>query len=63
MVLVDRLIHAKRWQKRVACVSFDLVAVFFSMWAAFYLRLGEWVDPFGQTAWLFLIAPVISVLI
>lgn len=50
-----------RQSKRVISVSTDILAVIFSLWLAFSLRLGEFYSPPVQQAWLFLTAPLIAV--
>ncbi len=52
-----------RQQKRLIQVSADVLLVWLALWLAFYLRLGNasFVDPLGGHAWLFVVAPLLSI--
>lgn len=39
---VRRLLHLKRWKKRLAALILDTVLCAFSVWFAYYLRIGDW---------------------
>lgn len=58
----NRIIRASRWQKRVVSILFDFATLFLAVWCSYYLRIGEWIDPFGNTTWLFFVAPTVSIL-
>ena len=61
--LRDRLIGLRRRYKRILQIVTDVLLVWAALWLAFIVRLGieRPIDPFGDYAWLFLIAPVISI--
>lgn len=61
--LRERLIGLSRRSKRMLQVMTDVVLVWCALWLAFVVRLGELdaAHPFGHHAWLFALAPVISV--
>lgn len=59
---LSRIIRAPRWQKRVVSLLFDFSALFMAVWCSYYLRIGEWINPIGNTFWLFVIAPLVSIL-
>ncbi len=63
ILLRDRLINLQRRYKRVLQVCADVVLVWIALWLAFVVRLGidDPIDPFGDYAWLFLIAPFIAI--
>lgn len=56
------LVRLPRRQKRLVQVATDVLLVWLSLWLAFFIRLGEadFVEPLGGHAWLFAIAPVLS---
>jgi len=58
-----RLVRLTRRQKRLLQVATDVVLVWAALWLAFFVRLGDpgFVEPFGGHAWLFGIAPLISI--
>lgn len=58
-----RLIGMPRRSKRALQVAVDILLVWFALWLAFVVRLGELnaAKPFGEHAWLFILAPLISV--
>ena len=57
------LVRLPRQQKRLIQVSADVLLVWLALWLSFYLRLGNasFVDPLGGHAWLFVVAPLLSV--
>ncbi|OYT94362.1 MAG: hypothetical protein CFE49_18645, partial [Pseudomonas sp. PGPPP3] len=59
----DRLVGLRRRYKRILQLCADVVLVWVALWLAFVVRLGieRPIDPFGDYAWLFLIAPVIAI--
>jgi FlaA1/EpsC-like NDP-sugar epimerase len=61
--LRERLIGLSRRSKRILQVMADVVLVWCALWLAFVVRLGELdaAHPFGHHAWLFVLAPLISV--
>ena len=61
--LRERLIGLSRRSKRILQVMADVVLVWCALWLAFVVRLGELdaAHPFGHHAWLFTLAPLISV--
>lgn len=61
--LRERLIGLSRRSKRVLQVMADVILVWCALWLAFVVRMGELdaADPFGGHAWLFALAPLISV--
>lgn len=61
--LRERLIGLSRRSKRMLQVMMDVMLVWCALWLAFVVRMGELdaADPFGDHAWLFALAPVISV--
>ncbi|WP_417797195.1 polysaccharide biosynthesis protein [Stutzerimonas nitrititolerans] len=61
--LRTHLLHLPRRYKRVIQVISDVVLVWIALWLAFFVRLGDagFVEPLGGHAWLFCIAPVLSV--
>ncbi|MBA1265630.1 polysaccharide biosynthesis protein [Stutzerimonas sp. NM35] len=62
-MLRDRLLGLPRRYKRLLQVLADVVLVWVSLWLAFVARLGSYevVDPFGEHAWLFLLAPLLAI--
>lgn len=56
------LVRLPRRQKRLVQVATDVLLVWLSLWLAFFIRLGEadFVEPLGGHAWLFAIAPLLS---
>ncbi|EKM93878.1 nucleotide sugar epimerase/dehydratase WbpM [Stutzerimonas degradans] len=52
-----------RRQKRLIQVATDVLLVWFALWLAFFVRLGEagFVEPLSGHAWLFGIAPLLSI--
>ena len=47
--------------KRVISINVDLIAIIFSLWLAFSLRLGEFYQPPLSQLWIFFLAPVIAI--
>jgi UDP-N-acetylglucosamine 4,6-dehydratase len=58
-----RLVSLPRQHKRLIQVSADVLLVWMALWLSFYIRLGNasFVDPLGGHAWLFGIAPLVSI--
>ncbi|MCQ4246372.1 hypothetical protein CXK93_08575 [Stutzerimonas decontaminans] len=58
-----RLVSLPRQHKRLIQVSADVLLVWVALWLSFYIRLGNasFVDPLGGHAWLFGIAPLLSI--
>lgn len=58
-----RLVRLPRQHKRMIQVAADVLLVWLALWLSFYLRLGEadFVEPLGGHAWLFGIAPLLSI--
>jgi FlaA1/EpsC-like NDP-sugar epimerase len=50
-----------RVYKRVLSLGIDTLAISFTLWAAFCLRLGEWYIPPIQQMWIFVLAPIIAI--
>jgi len=61
--LRGRLVRLPRRQKRLIQVAVDVSLVWLALWLAFYIRLGNagFAEPFGGHAWLFSIAPLVSI--
>lgn len=61
--LRERLIGLSRRSKRMLQVMTDVVLVWCALWLAFVVRMGELdaAHPFGHHAWLFALAPLLSV--
>ncbi|RRW20040.1 polysaccharide biosynthesis protein [Stutzerimonas stutzeri] len=61
--LRGRLVRLPRRQKRLIQVAVDVSLVWLALWLAFYIRLGNagFAEPFGGHAWLFAIAPLVSI--
>lgn len=59
----ERLLNLPRSYKRVLQLLVDVVLVWVALWLAFVVRLGieRPINPFGDYAWLFIAAPIISV--
>ncbi|AVX13558.1 polysaccharide biosynthesis protein [Stutzerimonas stutzeri] len=57
------LVRLPRQQKRLIQVSADVLLVWLALWFSFYLRLGnaDFAEPLGGHAWLFSIAPLLSI--
>lgn len=57
------LVRLPRQRKRLIQVGVDVGLVWVALWLAFYIRLGNagFAEPFGGHAWLFGIAPIISI--
>ncbi|MFC6806258.1 hypothetical protein ACFQE2_11275 [Methylophaga thalassica] len=47
--------------KRTISVILDFLAIPFSLWLAFSLRLGEFYIPPNQQLWIFVLAPVLAI--
>lgn len=62
-MLRERLLKLRRRYKRILQVLVDTVLVWVALWLAFVVRLGfdQPINPFGDYAWLFAIAPVIAI--
>lgn len=58
-----RLVRLPRRHKRAIQVSTDVLLVWVALWLAFFVRLGEsdFVEPLGGHAWLFAVAPLVSI--
>src|SRR5690606_29648430 len=58
----ERLLGLPREQKRVLQMVVDLVLIWLALWLAFYIRLDDVskVEPFSGHAWLFMLAPFVS---
>ncbi|MCC2597531.1 polysaccharide biosynthesis protein [Pusillimonas sp. MFBS29] len=58
----ERLLALPREQKRVLQMVVDLVLIWLALWLSFYIRLDDAskVEPFSGHAWLFMLAPAIS---
>ncbi|WP_313451609.1 polysaccharide biosynthesis protein [Stutzerimonas kunmingensis] len=56
------LVRLPRRQKRFVQVAADVLLVWLSLWLAFFVRLGEpdFVEPLDGHAWLFGVAPLLS---
>lgn len=48
--LVFRLLALHRWQKRLIALTFDTVLCAFTVWFAYYLRIGDWLPVMGAPA-------------
>ncbi|MGQ7818407.1 polysaccharide biosynthesis protein [Metapseudomonas furukawaii] len=61
--LRSRLVKLPRRQKRLLQVSADIVLVWFALWLAFVVRLGDFapIEPLEGHGWLFLTAPLIAI--
>ena len=61
--LRTHLVRLPRRQKRLIQVAVDVLLIWLALWLAFYVRLGNaaFAEPFGGHAWLFAIAPVVSI--
>ncbi|EKM94510.1 nucleotide sugar epimerase/dehydratase WbpM [Stutzerimonas degradans] len=61
--LRGHLVRLPRRQKRLIQVATDVLLVWFALWLAFFVRLGEagFVEPLSGHAWLFGIAPLLSI--
>jgi FlaA1/EpsC-like NDP-sugar epimerase len=61
--LRTRLVSLPRRQKRLIQVAVDVVLVWLALWLAFVVRLGDstFIEPLGGHAWLFALAPVITI--
>ena len=59
----ERLLALDRRHKRLLQVVVDIMIVWLALWLAFYLRLADFsaIHPFGGHAWLFAIAPLVSI--
>jgi FlaA1/EpsC-like NDP-sugar epimerase len=61
--LRTRLVRLPRRHKRLIQVATDVVLVWAALWLSFLVRLGNpgFVEPIGGHAWLFGLAPLISI--
>lgn len=59
----EKLVALPRRYKRLIQIAVDIPLVWLALWLSFYLRLGsaEVVEPFGGHAWLFAVAPLLSI--
>lgn len=59
----ERLLNLPRSYKRILQLMVDVVLVWLALWLSFVVRLGieQPINPFGDYAWLFIAAPIISV--
>lgn len=57
------LVRLPRRQKRLVQVATDVVLIWSALWLAFFVRVGEagFVEPFSGHAWIFGIAPLLSI--
>lgn len=60
--LRDRLLGLNRTQKRILQLAADVAIIWLALWLAFYLRLDNTalIEPFSGHAWLFMMAPLVS---
>ncbi len=60
--LRNHLLQLDRSNKRLLQVVADVAIIWLSLWLAFYLRLdtADFIQPFGGHAWLFIMAPLVS---
>jgi FlaA1/EpsC-like NDP-sugar epimerase len=59
--VAERLLSLSRYEKRLLALSVDTLLAIWTVWAAIYLRLGEWVWPTG-TQWLAVAAaPILAI--
>ena len=58
-----RLLALPRYRKRALQVIADIALIWLSLWLAFYLRLDNaWIaQPLGVHAWLFALAPILTI--
>ncbi len=63
MKLREWLLAWPRRYKRLLQVFTDIILVWFSLWMAFFVRLGfeETIDPLGEHRWLFIVAPIVAI--
>jgi len=61
--LRSRLVSLPRRQKRLIQVAMDVILVWSALWLAFVVRLGDSksIEPLDGHAWLFALAPVITI--
>src|SRR5690606_38189801 len=61
--LRSRLIALPRRYKRVLQVATDILLIWLALWLAFLVRLGDLneIQPLGGHAWLFALAPIITI--
>ncbi len=61
--LRTHLVRLPRRQKRLIQVAVDVLLVWLALWLAFYVRVGSagFAEPLGGHAWLFGIAPLLSI--
>lgn len=58
-----RVLHLPHFIKRTIVLFVDVVSCAVSVYLAFYLRLGEWVDPFNPDEWNVILVVEASILI
>ncbi|MYN13571.1 polysaccharide biosynthesis protein [Pusillimonas sp. TS35] len=60
--LSERLLALPRNQKRLLLISLDAMLIWLALWLAFYLRMDDasFVQPLGGHAWLFAMAPAVT---
>jgi FlaA1/EpsC-like NDP-sugar epimerase len=59
--LANWFLALPRVYKRVLSLGIDTLAISFTLWVAFCLRLGEWYIPPVQQMWIFVLAPIIAI--
>ncbi|WP_425229475.1 polysaccharide biosynthesis protein [Sphingomonas sp.] len=59
--LSQRLLRLDRWQKRSVAIAFDVLLCAFSVWFAYYLRLGYWPAVTAGPAWPILVSVSLAV--
>lgn len=59
--LVHKLLGLSRYEKRLLALAVDTILAIWTVWAAVYLRLGEWVWPTGNQWLAVAVAPVIAI--
>lgn len=58
---VRRFLNLSRFHKQLIMIFADVVMLFFSLWAAFSMRLGQFHVPEKMESWIFLVAPFIAI--
>lgn len=58
---LQRIANLSRRKKQIIIATSDTILILFSLWLAFSLRLEHIVLPRGETLWLFVIAPLLSI--
>jgi len=60
-LFLERLVSCPRGIKRLILGAFDTTAILFSLWLAYYLRLGIVFIPKENQYWIFIVAPLIAI--